>query len=657
MSETQPTINPALSPTNSELEALCKLVREERVILWVGSGFSSYAGYPTGTQLPSIMLSSLGELPEGAPIPSSASLQEAADYYVRQKERSGLNSFLVEQFGKEPSRCDVHESLALINRIKYIVTTNYDPLFERAYGDKIVVISQDDHLPVSTEYPDKTILHKIHGDIAQPDTIVITSEDYKAFKSDTIVWSEIRSLLAKYSVVFIGYSIRDSNVVDMLNDIYERIGKQKHPYFFIDSKIDEAKRKDLVPYNLHFIEMDATSAISYITGNIIQYAFVDSMERPELLLKSQQIFDHRGFRVDPKFTGERITHISLIPTRSDVHSTIGATISSGHPDIPELREFNDLLTGYSFEPVTLRAPTCDIAIRTAEMNGVFTIDPSIKNFQYLKLKIHPVKELTVDLQLENQPIRLSNLQTKIYNSNIALKLEIDEPDFTFSLYVKHATREGKINFETSHVITDIDRARIIYGLLDGWIQGDSLKILSNGFDGSLTIPSHPVIDNTPGAPSIHDLYQIYSDLFDIQTILKIKLQLPHDEIPASDLEVIHYVATMLHGQSESINEVTTTFNNTEQSQNLLTKKDTPGIQFSGDAWRKYSLFGKKITFPVSVEGYDLELINEEEVRAAIERGDKELRFRWKSTTGKFYGKYAALHPGNKDQSSRRKEPS
>jgi len=639
MSETQPTINPALTPLNSELDALCKLIREEKVILWVGSGFSSYAGYPTGTQLPSIMLSSLGELPEGAPNPASASLQEAADYYVGQKERSGLNSFLVEQYGKEPLRCDVHESLALINRVKYVITTNYDLLFEKAYGDKIVPISRDDHLPRSTEYPDKTILLKIHGDITQPDNIVITSKDYEKFDSDTIVWNKIRTLLAEYSVVFIGYSFHDSNVEKMLIDIYTRLKGKKHPYFFISRTIDKGKRKDLASYDLHFIEMDADSAIAYITGNAIQYAFVDSMERPALLLKSQQIFDHQGFRVDPKFTGDMITHVSLIPTRSDTHSTISLTISSNNSENPELRGFNDLLTGYSFEPVTLRAPACAITIRKAEMNGVFTIDPSIKSFQYLEVKPHPVKVVSVDLKLEHQSLRMSNLHAKIYNSIIALKLKIEDPDFTFTLYVAHATRDGKINFETQNIISDIDRGRIIYGLLDGLIQGDDLQILSDDFDGSITIPSHPVIENTLGHPSTHDFYQLYSDLSDIQSNLNVKLKLPRDKIAAEECEIIHQIATLLRGRQEPANELTTTFQNTEHIRTLLSKKDNNVLRLSGEIWRQYPLFGKIVKVPVVIEGYDMTIGNKEEILSAIKRRDNDLRVLWKSKTGKLYGKF------------------
>ncbi len=644
MSESQPTINPALTLMNSELDILCKLIREEKVIFWVGSGFSSYAGYPTGTQLPSILLSSLGELPEGAPNPGSALLQEAADYYVEQRDRSGLNSFLVEQYGKEPLRCDIHDSLALINRVKYIVTTNYDPLFEHAYGDKIVAISRDEDLPGSTEYPDKTILLKIHGDITQPDTIVITSDDYRKFDSDTIFWSKIRTLLAEYSVVFIGYSLHDPNVEKMLGDIYARLKENRHPYFFIDWKIDDAKRKDLAAYDLHFIEMNAAAAIEYITGNAIQYSFVDGMEKPSLLAKSDQIFNHQGFRVDRSFSADKISHVSLIPIRPDVHHTINFTLSSKTGESSDLKDFCNLMTGYSFEPVTLQASTCDIIIRKSEMNGVFTIDPAITTFQSLELKPHPLKEIVVDLQSEKTPLRLNNLQTKIFNSNVLMQLEINDPDFRFTLVVTHATREGTINFETHHLVTDIDRGRIIYGLLDGLEHGDNIKILSSDFEGSLVIPSHEISINKPkrGVQSIHEIYQIYSDLSDIQNSLKIKIKLPRDEIKGEDLDNIHYIATMVRGRREKINEVTTTYENTEHARNLLTQKDGPGIQFNGDGTRNFSVFNQTIRVPVIIEGFELILTNEPEIRAAIERGDKDLRFRWKSKTGKFFGRFSTL---------------
>jgi hypothetical protein len=642
MSETQPTINPALSKMNSKLDALCRLIREEKVVLWVGSGFSSYAGYPTGTQLPSIMLSSLGELPEGAPNPGSATLQEAADYYVEQKERSGLNSFLIEQYGKEPSRCDVHESLALINRVKYVVTTNYDPLFERAYGDKIVVISRDEHLPESTESPEKTVLLKIHGDITQPDTIVITSEDYKAFKSDAIVWSEIRTLLAKYSVVFIGYSLHDPNVEKMLDDIYTRLRGKKHPYFFIDWKIDDTKRKDLASYDLHFIEMDAATAMNYVAVKTIQYSYLDSMGNPALLTKSDPIFESRGFHVNRNITGGKISHISLVPTRPDVQSEIKLTVSSKTGNNTQLLALYKFATGQSFEPVMLTDSECNISIRGGEMNGVFIFDPSIISYPALSVAPQPAEMVNADLQLQSGSIRLSKLAMKIFKSDVLLKFEIEDPDFILKITMQKGKPDVTLNFSMHHIVSDIERGRLIYSLFDRWMQGETLELITDRLPAPFLIPPTPLPETSSDSPPIHALCQLYTDLSDIQRILKVRLSVP-DEITKEDLRTIPELATFLRGRKQKIPEVKATIVLKTNDLAPLLKGESLTLGGAGPAGTlDFSLFGRLFKVPYRIEGLDIQFENIEKVLELIGQGVKELPVVMKSTTGQLYVLYQHL---------------
>lgn len=42
-----------------QLEKIFELVRKEDVVFWIGSGFSLYAGYPTGKQLANTIHQSL----------------------------------------------------------------------------------------------------------------------------------------------------------------------------------------------------------------------------------------------------------------------------------------------------------------------------------------------------------------------------------------------------------------------------------------------------------------------------------------------------------------------------------------------------------------------------------------------------------------------
>ena len=567
-------------------------------------------------------------------------MQEAADYYVERKERSGLNTFLIEHYGREPSRCDMHESLAHINRVKYIVTTNYDPLFERAYGDRVVAISRDEDLPKSTEYPDKTILLKIHGDITHPNTIVITSKDYEKFDSDTIVWSKIRTLLAEYSVVFIGYSLHDPNVEKMLRGIYTRLKGKKHPYFFISRIVDATKRKDLADHDLHFIEMDAISAIDYITGNAIEYSFVDGMKQPELLTKSDPIFAHQGFRVDRQISGGKVTHVSLVPMRPETEIKFTLSLSSKSGRGSSIQAFQNYITGQSVEPVKLSDEDCDIEIRNGKMNGVFVFDPSHPKIHEIQITPHPSQEITADLQLQTHPFKLTHVPLKIFKTDSLLKLEIQDPNFTFSLKLTKGSRVGQINFSSRYIISDIERARAIYTFFNCWILGDTIELITENLPAPFLIPSSPIIEKTPCNPPVHQLNQLYTDLSDIQNILKVKLTLP-EKISPEEQVTIRRISAFIRGRDQHLNDLSITLANTEELRKNLFKQDSGVLRLSGEMWEEYSLFGRKLKIPFTVEGTDVVIVNGDEVHESIAREEADVKILWKSTTGQLFKKFDA----------------
>ncbi|HPA07983.1 MAG TPA: SIR2 family protein [Methanoregulaceae archaeon] len=639
MSEIQPTINPSLPLLDSQLDRLCRLIREEKVILWVGSGFSSYAGYPTGKQLKEIMLSSIGDLLDDAPDPAITSLQEAADYYVEQKGRDGLNAFVVEQYGKEPSRCDIHETLALINRVKYVVTTNYDPLFERAYGDKIVVISRDEHLPASTEYPDKTVLLKIHGDISRPDSIVITSDDYDRFDADTIVWSKIRSLLAEYSVMFIGYSLQDPNVEKMLRDIYARVGKNKHPYYFIGRTVDENKREALASFDLDFIEMDAASAIEYISGNVIQFSLVSSFQRTDLFQKSDDIFADRGFQVDRAFTKGKLSRATIIPNRPDIQANFTLTLASKEKTGLKIRELDNFVKGLGCDPITIGSDDCIIEIHDANINGVLFIDPSMRILREISLKPKPVNKLLVDLQSSRRQLRLNNLKMKVFGTPKLSKFEIDDVDFKLTMRMSNESPGGELNFKIHHIVPDIDRARILYGLLDALMCNETIELISSAIPKPFHIKAN--FQHLPeDSPSIKGLYLLYSDLLEIQHKLGVKCNVP-DEISDVERRKIRGVANFLRGCPQIIDDVTITVENTEKVREIYSKGEGGVFRLTGEMRFHETIFGQTLEIPFEVEGFDTWPINTEDVDAAIARRDEDLVIKLKSSTNRLFRKFSA----------------
>lgn len=107
----------------------------------------------------------------------------------------------------------------LSRKIPAVITTNYDRFLEQeVFTDYSVLVFPDDYyFSDSDGYGD---ILKIHGTAERPDTIVITTEDYDGLKSDSkIVMSRITSLMCNNPIIFIGYSMSDSEINGIITDI------------------------------------------------------------------------------------------------------------------------------------------------------------------------------------------------------------------------------------------------------------------------------------------------------------------------------------------------------------------------------------------------------------------------------------------------------
>lgn len=154
-----------------------------------------------------------------------------------------LNDYLMAN--KRPS--PVLEMLAAMP-FRIIVTTNYDRLMEtalRAEGkDPNIVIydpSPDKPTPDDGEDPSEKapLLFKMHGDLNQRESIVITDEDYITFvqrMSDKEVVHPvpmtIRYRMKKWSTLFVGYSLRDYNLRLLFRTLRWRVDPANFPPSF-----------------------------------------------------------------------------------------------------------------------------------------------------------------------------------------------------------------------------------------------------------------------------------------------------------------------------------------------------------------------------------------------------------------------------------------
>lgn len=107
-----------------------------------------------------------------------------------------------------------------------IITTNYDLFLDKYVSGFKVYPSQEELL--FSPLQGIAEIYKIHGSIKDPKTIIIDENDYKKFKekSDYLA-AKLLTIFVEYPIIFMGYSISDSNIRDILKSIVKCLSKDQ----------------------------------------------------------------------------------------------------------------------------------------------------------------------------------------------------------------------------------------------------------------------------------------------------------------------------------------------------------------------------------------------------------------------------------------------
>jgi outer membrane protein assembly factor BamB len=197
------------------------------LVLFIGADFShEVTGLPSRTDL-------ARDLAHRNGLDESLSLAEVAQRVSRGGQRWEFTDFIrnaLDTTGKRPQA--FHRrivELVKTHQIKTIVTTAYDDLLELAFreasvGVNRVVRSSD----LSFIDPGRPTLIKLYGDARQPDTLVVTEDDYYGLwqerdKKDLL--DEVRSALRKNITLFLGYNLGDFSLNLLWREVLDRAGR------------------------------------------------------------------------------------------------------------------------------------------------------------------------------------------------------------------------------------------------------------------------------------------------------------------------------------------------------------------------------------------------------------------------------------------------
>ncbi|MBA3533956.1 MAG: SIR2 family protein [Ardenticatenales bacterium] len=203
------------------LADLAEHLAEQRLALFVGADMAQrFTGLPSRADV-------AGALARRKGLSESLSLAAVAQRVMEQGNRWEFTEFLKRQWettGKSPQR--FHELLVRLP-VPILVTTAYDDLLRRAFeqaGEPLNVLVQDNDVPF-VQARRRTLL-RLYGDLAQPDTLIVTEDDHyhlgnKRLKENLL--DRVSVILRENVVLFVGYNLVDPDFLLFWNEALARM--------------------------------------------------------------------------------------------------------------------------------------------------------------------------------------------------------------------------------------------------------------------------------------------------------------------------------------------------------------------------------------------------------------------------------------------------
>ncbi|MEA3017235.1 MAG: hypothetical protein QOI38_1957, partial [Sphingomonadales bacterium] len=233
--------------------------------LFVGAGLSMAGGLPSWGDI----IEPLRDEIDGCP--SDASYTDVAQYFEVLRGRGRLVDRVLGRLREAGEPTPLHDALLSLQP-SIIFTTNYDRLIEDAARGKNIkpqTIARNEHARSSTA---KLQVVKVHGDIDDPSTIVITTKDYLNFyHTRKAIADRLKVELQYQTPLFIGYSFRDWNLASILAQIEHEAGDLQPSMYCLQFKPTRLVTAVLKDQGLDVIPLESEPGTPEATAELLQW--------------------------------------------------------------------------------------------------------------------------------------------------------------------------------------------------------------------------------------------------------------------------------------------------------------------------------------------------------------------------------------------------
>jgi hypothetical protein len=225
-------------------DALRQAYGARRCAVLVGAGASKGAGLPLWGEL-------LTKMIDSAVAHKVINAEREAEYRTLAKRtdkflmvasglkddlRGHFDQFIEETFiAPKPTPTPLHEALVSLDKLQFVLTTNYDTLLERAFrkrDDDVSVCSFTDAGEVQRRLSRREFfILKAHGDATKlGNQIVLTDVDYRNLLYGQRAYQSLLSaMFTMFTVVFVGASMADPEISLLLSYIADSFSPNAGP--------------------------------------------------------------------------------------------------------------------------------------------------------------------------------------------------------------------------------------------------------------------------------------------------------------------------------------------------------------------------------------------------------------------------------------------